>query len=105
MVRDNLAFYASYNRNKQSNNQIRVDPVPLDNEALRMAAAGQGFNGKLASTIVGGWYSLTPKLTFDLNWSTIVMDSNALWVLGFSGANQQADQTEAEVQQAASGGQ
>ena len=89
MVNDNFGLYGNYNQSEEANNQTRVDPIPVSNRTLREEAAGQWFSGKFATTVVGAWYAYTPKLTFDLNWSSITMDSSALWVLGFSGANQQ----------------
>lgn len=88
MLRDNAAVYGDFSRWHEFNDQIRVaGEIPTaatndEEEHLREQAAGQGLDSEFSTAMFGGWYAVTDRLTFDINFGKVIMDSGATWVLG-----------------------
>jgi predicted porin len=89
MIRDEIALYADYSLLDERNDQIRVPfadiPPAATNaaqEELREEAAGQGYKNKMATSTIGTWYALTPKLVFDANYARIQTDAATTWIIG-----------------------
>ena len=89
MLRDNMAVYGDLSKVNQRNSQIRVNtaliPTPSTDAAgaaIRNAAAGQGYTNEFITSTIGAWYALNSKLTVDVTYGHIEMNSAALWIIG-----------------------
>ena len=93
MLRDNIVVYGDISSLRESNNQIRVDPVPTSSvnataqEEREWEAPGQSMKNETTTTSLGAWYSVNEKLTLDANVGWVASTASNMWILGVSNSN------------------